>query len=117
MKFSERWRLAGIIAAEVRFKGYLETNPTNLTRVKENPEKIARQIRSSSRVNILLSVVLVATLTAITIGVIGFDADVGNPDVRMAIGYGIYLLFAFIILFRISNRAFPFQGEIEEHHS
>ncbi len=99
MKFSERWRLAGIIATEVRFKGYLETNPTNLARVKENPEKIARQIKSSSRINIFLSVVLVATLTAITIGVIGFDASVGNPDVRMAIGYGIYLLFSFIILF------------------
>lgn len=99
MRFSEKWRLAGIIATEIRFKGYLETNPTNLARVKENPETIARQIRSSSRVNVFLSSILVISLTAITIGVVGFDAEVGSPEIRMAIGYGIYLLLSFVILF------------------
>ncbi|MFW9933621.1 MAG: hypothetical protein ACFFDR_13300, partial [Candidatus Thorarchaeota archaeon] len=99
MKFSERWRLAGIIATEVRFKGFLETNPTNLARIKENPEKIAKQIRSSSRFNVIISAFLVVTLTALTIGVVGFDTEVGNPEVRMAIGYGIYLLMSFVILF------------------
>lgn len=99
MKFSERWRLAGVIATEVRFKGYLETNPTNLSRVKENPERIARQIRSSSRITALLSGVLVITLAAITIGMVGFDTAIGNPDVRMALGFGLFLLFSFVILF------------------
>ncbi len=99
MKFSERWRLAGVIATEVRFKGYLETNPTNLSRVKENPEKMARQIRSSSRINTLLSTFLVITLAAITIAMVGFDSSVGNPEIRMALGFGLFLLFSFVILF------------------
>ncbi len=99
MKFSERWRLAGIIATEIRFKGFLETNPTNLARVKENPERIAQQIKSSSRFNVMISAVLVITLTAITIGVVGFDIEIGNSEIRMAIGYGLYLLFSFVILF------------------
>ncbi|MFW9907613.1 MAG: hypothetical protein ACFFEF_03485 [Candidatus Thorarchaeota archaeon] len=99
MKFSEKWRLAGIIATEVRFKGYLETNPTNLSRVKENPERIANQIRSSSRFTILISAVLILTLTALTIGMVGFDVTIGAGNIRMAIGFGLYLLFSFVILF------------------
>ena len=99
MKFSKRWKLAGIIATEIRFKGYLESNPTNLSRVKENPEKIAKQIKSASRVNALLSSMLIVSLTIVTMGVVVFDVSLGSADIRMALGFGIYLLFCFVILF------------------
>ena len=40
MNRSESWRAAGVVAQEVRFQSYLEANPANLARVKENPDKI-----------------------------------------------------------------------------
>ena len=39
MKFRERWKLAGTISSEIRFKGYLDANPSNLARIKEEPER------------------------------------------------------------------------------
>ena len=51
MSLRERWRIAGTIAQEFRFNGYLEANPANLSRIKEKPERIMSQIKRSTSMN------------------------------------------------------------------
>lgn len=98
MKFSERWRLAGIISAEVRFQGYLEMNPSNLARVKENPEKIARSIKSSSRLSTFMTTFLVVTLAVVSAAMAIFDVELGTPQARFAAGLSLFLFLSFVIL-------------------
>jgi hypothetical protein len=98
LKFSERWRLAGIISAEVRFQGFLEMNPSNLARVKENPEKIARSIKSSSRFSTFLTTFLVVTLAVVSAAMSIFDVELGPPQARFAAGLSLFLFLSFIVL-------------------
>ena len=98
MKFSERWRLAGIISAEVRFKGYLEMNPSNLARVKENPEKIAKSIKSNSRFSTFITTVLIFSLSILTAVMAIIDNSVGVPQTRLAVGLSIFLVLSFVLL-------------------
>ncbi|MFW9887782.1 MAG: hypothetical protein ACFFER_06345 [Candidatus Thorarchaeota archaeon] len=98
MKFSERWRLAGIISAEVRFKGYLEMNPTNLARVKENPQKIARSIKSNSRFSTFITTALVFSLAVLTSVMAFVDDSIGVPETRLAVGLSIFLVLSFVLL-------------------
>jgi hypothetical protein len=98
VKFSERWRLAGIISAEVRFKGYLEMNPSNLARVKENPEKIARSIKSNSRFSTIITTFLVFSLAILTAVMAIVDDTVGVPQTRLAVGLSIFLVLSFVLL-------------------
>jgi hypothetical protein len=98
LRFSERWRLAGIIATEVRFKGFLEANPSNLARVKEDPARISKGMKSSGRMNTFVSSFMVLLLAALSIGVT-FDPSIGSPETRFAIGYSLFLLFSFVIVF------------------
>ncbi len=98
MKFSERWRLAGIIATEVRFRGFVEANPSNLARVTENPVRIKERMRSSGRVNAMVSSFMVVLLAVLSIGV-SFDPSMGSPSTRFAIAYSLFLLFSFMIVF------------------
>ncbi len=98
MKFSERWRLAGIISAEVRFKGYLEMNPTNLARVKENPQKIARSIKSNSRFSTFITTALVFSLAVLTAVMAFVDDTIGVPQTRLAVGLSIFLVLSFVLL-------------------
>jgi hypothetical protein len=98
VKFSERWRIAGIISAEVRFKGYLEMNPTNLARVKENPEKIARSIKSSSRFSTFITTALVFSLAVLTAVMAFVDDSIGVPQTRLAVGLSVFLVLSFVLL-------------------
>ncbi len=98
MKFSERWRLAGIISAEVRFKGFLEMNPSNLARVKENPEKIARSIKSNSRFSTFITTALVFSLAVLTAVMAFVDDTIGVPQTRLAVGLSIFLILSFVLL-------------------
>ncbi|MFX1440952.1 MAG: hypothetical protein ACFFFD_11950 [Promethearchaeota archaeon] len=98
MKFSERWKLAGIISGEVRFKGYLEMNPSNLARVKENPEKIARSIKSSSRFSTFITTALVFSLAVLTAAMAFVDDSIGVPETRLAVGLSIFLVLSFVLL-------------------
>ncbi|MDH4212667.1 MAG: hypothetical protein OEV85_02000 [Candidatus Thorarchaeota archaeon] len=102
MNFRERWRLAGIIALQMRFDGFLKNNPGNMARIKENPEKISRSIRSSSRVNSILSVFMIIMLAALTIGVTGFDASIGDLNVRLAVGFSFFMVLAFVLIFLLN---------------
>jgi len=98
MKFSERWRIAGIISSEVRFQGYLEMNPTNLSRVKENPERIAKAIKSNSRFNTFITTFLVVTLAVVTGAMSIFDVEVGSAQTRLAVGLSVFLVLCFVLL-------------------
>ena len=64
MSFRERWKIAGTIAQEIRFYGLLEANPSNLSRIKEKPEHVVKQIKRSATWN--------AVLTGFIIIMIGF---------------------------------------------
>ncbi|MFX1369879.1 MAG: hypothetical protein ACFFAY_14890 [Promethearchaeota archaeon] len=98
MKFSERWRLAGIVSAEVRFQGFLEMNPSNLARVKENPERISRSIKSSSRFSTFMTTFLVVTLAVVSAAMSIFDVELGTPQARFAAGLSLFLFLSFVVL-------------------
>ena len=99
MNFGERWRLAGIISTQMRFDGFLENNPGNVARIKENPDKISRSIKSASRINSIMSAFMIVMLAALTIGVTGFDTAIGDLNVRLAIGFSFFLLLSFVLMF------------------
>jgi hypothetical protein len=98
VKFSERWKLAGIISGEVRFKGYLEMNPSNLARVKENPQKIARSIKSNSRFSTFITTALIFSLAILTAVMAFVDDTIGVPQTRLAVGLSIFLVLSFVLL-------------------
>ncbi len=99
MKFYERWRIAGVMASEIRFQGYLESNPTSFARMKENPAKIAKASKSASIVNTFLTtmILILIAITSIAASVLG--GPLGHPEIQMAIGFSIYLLLSFVVLF------------------
>ncbi len=99
MKFSERWRIAGVIASEVRFQGYLETNPSNLARMKEDPAKIAKAIKSASIVNTFMTTMILILIAITSIVASVFGGALANPEIHVAIGFSIYLLLSFVVLF------------------
>jgi predicted permease len=99
MKFSESWKLAGVIAAESRFQAFLEMNPSNLARVKEQPEKIARSIKSSSRISYIMTTMILAMIAIIALAASAFDASIGNPEARLAVGFTVYLAMSFVVVF------------------
>ncbi len=62
MNFRERWRIAGYVAQDIRFQSYLEANPTNFSRTKENPENIASQIKRASSLNVVTTAFIIIVL-------------------------------------------------------
>ena len=99
MKFSESWRLAGVIAAESRFQAFLEMNPSNLARVKEEPQRIARSIKSSSRISYIMTTMILAMIAIIALAASAFDVSIGNPEARLAVGFTVYLAMSFVVVF------------------
>ncbi|MFX1482426.1 MAG: hypothetical protein ACFFCP_04470 [Promethearchaeota archaeon] len=99
MKFSESWKIAGVIALEARFQAFLEMNPSNLGRVKENPEKIARSIKSSSRISYIMTTMILLMIAVIALAASAFDVSIGNSSARLAVGFTIYLVLSFVVIF------------------
>lgn len=99
MNRSESWRAAGVVAQEVRFQSFLEANPANLSRVKENPEKISKAIKSQSRMNIFFSSMILIMLAVLALAASAFDSDLGNPDATLAVGFAVYLTLSFVVIF------------------
>ncbi|MFX1606132.1 MAG: hypothetical protein ACFFDD_09505 [Promethearchaeota archaeon] len=99
MKFSECWKLAGVVAQESRFQAFLEMNPSNLARVKEQPEKIARSIKSSSRISYIMTIMILGMVAIIALAASAFDVSVGSPEARMAVGFTVYLTMSFVVVF------------------
>ncbi len=99
MKFRERWKLAGTISSEIRFKGYLDANPSNLARIKEEPEKIAKQIRSASRITAVFTAMIVVMLAVMTLAGALLDVSGGPIEIRVAIGFSLFLMMSFVVIF------------------
>jgi len=96
---SESWRAAGVVAQEVRFQAFLEANPANLARVKENPDKISRALKSQSRMNMFFSSMILIMLAILSLAAARFDSDLGNPDAVLAVGFAVYLTLSFVVIF------------------
>jgi hypothetical protein len=99
MKFSECWRLAGVVSRESRFQAFLEMNPSNLARIKENPDRIARSIKSSSRISFVMTSVILLMIAIIALAASAFDESIGNPGPRLAVGLAVYLALSFVVVF------------------
>ncbi len=99
MNRSESWRAAGVVAQEVRFQSFLEANPSNLSRVKENPEKISKALKSQSRISIFFSSMILIMLAVLALVASVFDTDIGNPDAKLAVGFAVYLTLSFVVVF------------------
>ncbi len=99
MKFSESWKLAGVVAQEARFQAFLEMNPSNLARVKEEPEKIARSIKSSSRISYFMTTLILGMIAILALAASAFDVAIGNPEARLAVGFTVYLGLSFVVVF------------------
>ncbi|MFW9811703.1 MAG: hypothetical protein ACFFF9_04540 [Candidatus Thorarchaeota archaeon] len=99
MKLSESWKLAGIISQEVRFQAFLEANPANLARVKEDPSRISRAIKSQSRFSNFFSGVIMLMVAVLALAGAGFDTDLGTAESRLAVGFAVYLALSFVVIF------------------
>ena len=99
MKFSECWKLAGVVSRESRFQAFLEMNPSNLARIKENPEKISRSIKSSSRISYIMTSMILLMIAIIALAASAFDESLGNPGPRLAVGFAVYLALSFVVVF------------------
>jgi hypothetical protein len=99
LKLSESWRLAGVISSEVRFKAFLEANPSNLARVKEEPQKISNAIKSQSRMSIFFTGMILGMLAIISLAAARFDTDIGAPEATLAVGFAVYLALSFVVIF------------------
>ncbi|MGY5881442.1 MAG: hypothetical protein RTV31_14415 [Candidatus Thorarchaeota archaeon] len=99
MNRSESWRAAGVVAQEVRFQSFLEANPANLARVKEDPDKISKTLKSQSRISIFFSSMILIMLAVLALAASIFDTDLGNPDATLAVGFAVYLTLSFVVVF------------------
>ena len=99
MKLSESWKLAGTISSEVRFQAFLEANPSNLARIKEEPDKISRAIKSQSRMSVFFTGMILGMIAVIALAAARFDTDIGSPEATLAVGFAVYLLLSFVVIF------------------
>jgi len=98
MSFRERWRIAGTIAQEIRFNGYLEANPSNLSRIKEKPERIISQIKRSSAINSLLTGIIVLMVGITTVASLFFLQITGGQALQFAISISIFFGIGFVLI-------------------
>lgn len=99
MNFGKRWRIAGVVSMELRFRGYLDANPMGASRIKENPERIMRQIRSSNRMSGLLSAMFISLIGTVSVVGAYFNNAVGSFYLRMALSISFFFVLTFVIVF------------------
>ncbi len=99
MKFRDKWKIAGIISSEVRFQSQLDANPMNRSRIKENPEKILKQIKSGTRMSSVLLSFFIMMLAIISIAAGYFETEIAPFHMRMSISMALFLGFSFILIF------------------
>jgi hypothetical protein len=98
VRFRERWKIAGTIAQEIRFTGYLEANPSNLSRIKEKPERIISQIKRSSAINSLLTGFIVVMIGVVMMASLFFLPTTGGKELRFAITISIFFGIGFVLI-------------------
>ncbi|MGQ4911556.1 MAG: hypothetical protein ACP6KW_05245 [Candidatus Thorarchaeota archaeon] len=99
MKFAEKWRIAGVIASEMRFKAFLEANPGNVARMKEDPQKVMKQIKSSGQISAFFTVMIILLLSIMSVATTFASDAVGTPYERMAMGFSLFLILSFVVVF------------------
>ena len=98
MNFRERWRIAGVIAQEIRFNGYLDANPSNLSRIKEKPERIISQIKRGSAINSILTGFIVLMIGIFMVAFLFILGSSGNEGLRFAVSISIFLGICFTLI-------------------
>ena len=98
MNFRERWRIAGVIAQEIRFNGYLDANPSNLSRIKEKPERIISQIKRGSAINSILTGFIVLMIGIFMVAFLFILSSAGNEELRFAVSISIFLGISFTLI-------------------
>ncbi|NHI90439.1 MAG: hypothetical protein EAX87_13035 [Candidatus Thorarchaeota archaeon] len=98
MNFRERWRVAGVIAQEIRFNGYLDANPSNLSRIKEKPERIISQIKRGSAFNSILTGFIVLMIGIFMVAFLFILSSAGNEGLQFAVSISIFLGISFALI-------------------
>ncbi|MHA1907680.1 MAG: hypothetical protein ACW98Y_10335 [Candidatus Thorarchaeota archaeon] len=99
MKLRERWTIAGTIAQEIRFHGLLEANPSNLSRIKEKPEKVISQIKRGAMFNSFFTGLIVLMVGILMVVPLILFAPTGQIELYFAISFGIFYGIAFVLIF------------------
>ena len=102
MSFRERWKIAGTIAQEIRFYGLLEANPSNLSRIKEKPEHVVKQIKRSATWNAVLTGFIIIMIGFLMVASVLFLGIPGELELNFAISLGIFLGLGFVIIFFVN---------------
>jgi hypothetical protein len=98
MSFRKRWRIAGTIAQEIRFNGYLDANPSNLSRIKEKPERIISQIKRGSAMNSVLTGFLILMIGITMVASLFFFRSTGSEELQFAVTISIFLGIGFVLI-------------------
>jgi len=98
MSFRERWKIAGTIAQEIRFNGYLEANPSNLSRIKEKPERIISQIKRSSAINSILTGFIVLMVGITMVASLFFLQITGGKELQFAVSISVFFGIGFVLI-------------------
>jgi len=99
LNLRERWRIAGTIAQEIRFHGYLEANPSNLSRIKEDPDKIISQIKRSASINSFLTSIIILSIGILMVASLSFLGPTDEIELHFAISIGIFFGIGFMLIF------------------
>jgi hypothetical protein len=99
MSFRERWKIAGAIAQEIRFTGYLDANPSNLSRIKEKPERIISQIKRSAAMNSILTGFIILMLGIVMIAYLAIYQTSATQELYFAISISIFFGIGFVLIF------------------
>ncbi|RDE11930.1 MAG: hypothetical protein C4K49_11010 [Candidatus Thorarchaeota archaeon] len=99
MNLGKKWQIAGAVSTELRFQGYLDSNPMGLSRIKENPERIMRQMKSANTMSGLVSALFISTLGISSIAAAYINLGSGPFHLRMALSISMFLGLTFILMF------------------
>ncbi len=99
MNFRERWRIAGVISEEIRFSAFLEANPSNLSRIKEKPERIISQIKRSAAINSIITGFMVLMIGILMIVSFFLIEETVAIELRFAISISIFIGLGFVLTF------------------
>jgi hypothetical protein len=99
MNFRERWKIAGTIAQEIRFSGQLEANPSNLSRIKEKPDRIVSQIKRGAAMNSILTGFIILMLSVVSIAYLFILQTTVTKELLFAISTSIFFGIGFLLIF------------------
>jgi len=99
MNFRKKWKLAGTIIREARFRSQLNSNPSFRSRAKENPERIMSNVKRGNIISMVFTTFLVITIAAVSIALIVFEDPSQSPIISLTVSFGSFLLLSFVLIF------------------